>query len=118
MAASDAILLTSGTASLEAMLVKRPTVVAYKMSPLTFAIAKRIIKVPYIALPNLLANQCIMPEFIQDQVNPEMMGKQILTYLNQPTKVNEVLPIFEDIHHKLRKNAGKQAAEQIAKLIT
>src|SRR5690606_11387054 len=81
MAAADVILTVSGTASLEAMLVKRPTVVAYKMSALGFALAKMIIKIPYIALPNLLAGKLLMKEFIQNDVEPEAMGKVILSYL-------------------------------------
>lgn len=117
MAAADVILLASGTASLEAMLVKRPTVVAYKMSPLTYAIAKRIIKVPYIALPNLLAGKCLMPEFIQSEVKAEKMGKTLLYYLNNPEAAADLMPDFTKIHCLLKRNAGEMAAGAIEKLI-
>lgn len=117
MAAADVILTASGTASLEAMLIKRPTLVAYKMSALTFAIAKRLVKVPYIALPNLLAGKCIMPEFIQSDVQAEKMGKVILAYLQSPESIQALLPIFQEIHHSLRRNAGESAAQAIEQLI-
>ncbi len=117
MAASDAILLASGTASLQAMLVKRPTVIAYKMSPLTFAIAKRLVKVPYIGLPNLLANECIMPEFIQSQVCPVAMGQKLLQYLNDPGLNQKLTAIYEKIHHDLKRDAGETAAAALLQLI-
>lgn len=117
MQAADAILVASGTASLEAMLVKRPTIIAYKMSALTYAIAKRLVKIPFLGLPNILAGQCIMPEFIQDAVKPEIMGKTLLNILQSDNFTNTLLPIFEKLHLALRKNAPVQAALAIAKLI-
>ncbi len=117
MAAADAILLASGTASLQAMLVKRPTVIAYKMKAWVFAIAKRMIKVPFIGLPNLLANRLVMPEFIQSQVEPQVMGKQILSYLNDPFAQEALTTTYEEIHHSLRRNAGETAANAISQLI-
>jgi lipid-A-disaccharide synthase len=117
MAAADAIMLASGTASLQAMLVKRPTIIAYKMSPLMFALAKRLIKVPYIGLPNLLANECIMPEFIQSQVVPEVMGKQLLAYLDETNDHKKLYAVFDKIHQLLKRNAGETAAAAISQLI-
>lgn len=117
MAASDAILLASGTASLQAMLVKRPTVIAYKMSPLVFAIAKRIVKIPYIGLPNLLANKSVMPEFIQAEVIPEKMGQQLLAFLDSPTDNEKQNAFYEKMHLELKKNAGETAATAIGQLI-
>ncbi len=117
MAAADAILLASGTASLQAMLVKRPTVIAYKMKSWVFAIAKRIVKVPFIGLPNLLANKLVMPEFIQNQVQPALMGKQILDFLNDPLLEQGLTTTYEQIHHSLKRNAGETAANAIRQLI-
>jgi lipid-A-disaccharide synthase len=117
MAASDAILTVSGTASLEAMLVKRPTVVAYKMSALGFAIAKRLIRIPYIALPNLLAGKLLMKEFVQSAVNPAAMGQVILEYLQSPLLTKESAATFLSLHHSLKKNAGQTAASAIQDLI-
>jgi lipid-A-disaccharide synthase len=117
MSASDAILLASGTASLQAMLVKRPTVIAYKMSSLVFAIAKRIVKIPYIGLPNLLANKNVMPEFIQAEVIPEKMGQQLLAFLDSPTDNEKQNAFYEKMHLELKKNAGETAATAIGQLI-
>ena len=80
MAAADAILLASGTATLEAMLLNRPMVVAYRISPLSYALVKllRLIHVQYMALPNLLADQRLVPEFVQGQVEPETLGSALL----------------------------------------
>lgn len=71
MAISDLVLLASGTATLEAMLLNRPMVVTYAMKPLTYWIAKQLIKVDYVALPNILANKEIVPELIQHDAIPE-----------------------------------------------
>ncbi len=117
MTAADCVLLVSGTASLEAMLIKRPTVVAYKMSPITFQIAKRLIQVPTIALPNLLAGKKIMPEFIQADAVAEKMGKQLLAYLEHPELEIDLASTFSEIHQSLRKNAGETAAKAIVSLI-
>lgn len=118
MAAADCVLLASGTASLQSMLVKRPTVIAYKMSPWVFALAKRIVKVPYIGLPNLLANQLLMPEFIQSQVQPDKMGEQLLGYLTANDNNQALTATYEKIHHLLRKNAGETAALAIVNLLS
>lgn len=117
MAASDAILVASGTASLEAMLVKRPTVIAYKMSPLTFEIAKRIVKVPYIGLPNLLAGRRMIPEFIQSQVIPSQMGQTLLDYLSDPNLETELKSQFEKIHLSLKTFDHNNPGKKIAQLI-
>lgn len=117
MAASDAILVASGTATLEAMLIKRPTIVAYKMSPWTYYLAKKLIKVPYIALPNLLANKQVMTEYIQNQIQPETIADELKQLLSESHAFEPTQQIFQQLHHQLRKNAGQSAASAIAKII-
>lgn len=117
MGAADAILISSGTGCLEAMLVKRPTVVAYKMSPFTFWLGKKLIKVPYIALPNLLANQAIMPEFIQDDATPSQLARTLLTFLDFAYDTQQLCEPFLTQHHLLKKNAGLTGAAAINKLL-
>lgn len=117
MAAADAILSASGTATLEAMLIKRPTVIAYKLSPLIYRLGKWLIKIPFIGLPNILAGKCIMPEFLQSQVDPQAMGKVLLDYIKSPEKTQAVLPEFEKLHQVLKRNAAQTAAQRIVQLL-
>lgn len=77
MAISDLILLASGTATLEAMLLNRPMVVTYTMKPLTYWLAKRLVKIDYVALPNILANKQIVPELIQDEATADNICRTI-----------------------------------------
>lgn len=112
--ASDAVLIASGTATLETMLFKKPMVVAYKLAPLTFAILKRLVKTPYIALPNLLANQALVPEFIQQQATPEHLAKALQQVLAQPEQQTQH---FMQLHQGLRKDASNQAAKAVLELL-
>ena len=81
MAAADAVLLASGTATLEAMLLARPMVVAYRLAPLTYAIARRLVRTPHVAIPNLLADRTVVPEFIQHAATPAALGAAIAALL-------------------------------------
>ncbi|MFZ5493686.1 MAG: lipid-A-disaccharide synthase [Pseudomonadota bacterium] len=81
MIAADAVLLASGTATLEAMLLARPMVVAYRLAPLTYAIARRLVKTPHVAIPNLLAGERLVPEFIQHAATPEALGAALIGLL-------------------------------------
>ncbi|MCB4435391.1 lipid-A-disaccharide synthase [Alteromonas sp. McT4-15] len=111
MIASDVILLASGTATLEAMLCKRPMVAAYKLAPLTYRIMQRIYKAPFFTLPNLLANEAIIPELLQDDVNAENMSKQLLNFFESDNSV--LISRFTDLHHTLKCNADKTAAKAV-----
>lgn len=77
MAAADVVLLASGTATLEAMLLERPMVVAYRLAPLTYAVARRLVHTPHVAIPNLLAGRAVVPEFIQNAATPAALGTAI-----------------------------------------
>ena len=81
MAAADVVLLASGTATLEAMLLERPMVVAYRLAPLTYAIARRLVRAPHVAIPNLLAGRAVVPEFIQHAATPAALGTAIAALL-------------------------------------
>lgn len=119
MAAADVVLAASGTATLEAVLLKRPLVVAYRVAPLSHWIFRDLglIKVPYIAMPNLLAGREIAREFIQDAATPENLGQALLALLENPDAGAEMERIFSDIHRSLRRDASRNAAEAVLELI-
>lgn len=118
MAAADVVLLASGTAALEAMLLKRPMVVAYKLSPLTYWLAKRLVKVKNVSLPNLLANETLVPELIQHEATPEKLGQAVLNYLEDSSLNDRVNQRFTEIHQSLRQDASQQAATAVLDLIS
>lgn len=117
MAAADAILLASGTATLEAMLLKRPMVVAYRMSPTSFALLSRLVSVEHIALPNLLAGRALVPELIQDAATPEAMAAALRCYLDDPQAAASQQAAFLAIHEQLRRNADERAADAVSQLL-
>lgn len=116
MAAADVVLVTSGTATLETMLFKKPMVIMYRVGPITYQIAKRMIKLPFIGLPNLLANEALVPEFIQDAAEPERVSTAVLDFLQHPDKSQALVNTFSDIHQRLRLNANRQAADAVRQM--
>ncbi|MDH0291793.1 lipid-A-disaccharide synthase [Pseudomonas sp. GD04087] len=114
LAACDAVLIASGTATLEALLYKRPMVVAYKVAPMTYRILKRLVKSPYISLPNLLAGRLLVPELIQDAATPEALAATLLPLLDDGSVQTES---FDAIHRALRQDASAQAAEAVLALV-
>jgi lipid-A-disaccharide synthase len=113
MEAADAVLVASGTATLEAMLLKRPMVVTYRLSPLTFALARRLVRVRRVALPNLLAGRDLVPELIQDDARPERLGAAVLRYLEDPSLVEGLRGEFRNLHRALRRGANELAAQAV-----
>ncbi|MBU3022131.1 lipid-A-disaccharide synthase [Aestuariibacter sp. A3R04] len=115
MVASDVILLASGTATLEAMLCKRPMVSCYKLSSLTYKIMQRLYKAPYFSLPNLLANEKLVPELLQDDVNPETLAAHLLPLFTQDNSA--LIARFTEIHKALKLNADKMATQAVVEVI-
>ena len=117
MSAADFIVTASGTATLEAMLLRKPMVVCYRLAPLTYAIASRIVNVPHMALPNLLAGQRLVPELVQDEVTVTAIRDEILRYFSDPAEFDSKLGEFERLHRGLRKDASATAAAAIKDLL-
>jgi lipid-A-disaccharide synthase len=117
LAAADVALLASGTATLEAMLLKRPMVVAYRVAPLTAWIARRLVTVAHFALPNLLAGRERVPELIQDAATVENLGPAVLRWLDDATAREALVADFDSLHARLRRDASQQAAAAIAELL-
>ncbi|KPC01937.1 Lipid-A-disaccharide synthase [Pseudomonas syringae pv. maculicola] len=114
LAACDAVLIASGTATLEALLYKRPMVVAYRMAPLTFWVLKRLVKSPYVSLPNLLAQRLLVPELLQDDATPEALARTLLPLIEDGHAQTEG---FDAIHRILRRDASNQAADAVLSLL-
>ncbi|MCC7516095.1 MAG: lipid-A-disaccharide synthase [Pseudomonadales bacterium] len=117
MAASAAVLMASGTTTLEAMLLKRPMVVAYRMASMSYAIISRLLKVPYVALPNLLANEKLVPEFLQQDATVENLGAALLRWLDSAHAVQAVQQRFDVMHRDLRRDADHSAAQAVLALL-
>jgi lipid-A-disaccharide synthase len=119
MVASDAVLLVSGTATLEAALVKRPMVVAYRASWLTtfLMVNLGLMKAPFFALPNLLANRRLVPEFLNEQVTTDVLGPALLEQLERPDR-EQLQAEFSAMHRALKCDASATAAAAIVELIT
>ncbi|MDG2091303.1 MAG: lipid-A-disaccharide synthase [Gammaproteobacteria bacterium] len=118
MAAADVILIASGTATLEALLLKKPMLVCYKMSALSYAFISRMLKVPYFSLPNLLAGKVLVEEKVQSEVNAEALFHGIQALFQDKNKQVELNLEYLKIHRLLRKNANARAAEAVLNLIT
>ena len=114
LAACDAVLIASGTATLEALLHKRPMVVAYRVANLTYRILRRLMKTAFFSLPNLLAGRQLVPEFIQDAATPEALAEAVSSLLNNGREQTEG---FAAIHLALRQDASIQAAEAVLALV-
>ena len=121
MIAAECTLLASGTAALEAMLCKSPMVVGYKMKPLTYWLAKKLVKTDYISLPNLLANAPLVPEMIQEECNPDNLAWSLNHYLSNDVESlkqkNELKHRFTDLHKLIQCDADAQAAQAVVDVL-
>ena len=119
MEAADIILLASGTAALEAMLLKKPMVACYRVSAITAMIVRffNMIKVKNFTLPNLLSGEVLIKELIQEKLTPEAIEESLLDLYDNPEKTQYVKEKFTEIHHTLKQNASEKAAQAILDLI-
>ncbi|XXN63973.1 lipid-A-disaccharide synthase [Enterobacter ludwigii] len=117
MLASDAAILASGTAALECMLAKCPMVVGYRMKPFTFWLAKRLVKTPYVSLPNLLAGRELVKELLQDECQPEALAAALEPLLHAGPEREALLNTFTELHQQIRWNADEQAADAVLEII-
>ena len=120
MVASDVILLASGTATLEAMLAKRPMVVAYKVAASTYRLVKGLgmLKVDRYALPNILAGDDVVPELMQDDCTPARLADTVLQWFRDPARAQALAPRFMNLHEELRRDASARAAEAIVEVVS
>lgn len=116
MEASDAVLLASGTTALEAMLLKKPMVVSYRLGALTYKLLSPFIKTPFVSIPNLLANKMLVPELVQDQAVVSELAPAVLDALDQ-TKREALVASFDTLHQQLAVESGVIAATAIVELV-
>lgn len=113
MAAADVVLVASGTATLEAALLKRPMVITYKMPRLSWSIMQRKKYQPYVGLPNILAGRFIVPELLQNEATPENLAQVLLNLLNDEVVRKGLEAEFAAMHQELRQNTAEKAADAI-----
>ena len=116
--ASDFAFITSGTATLEALFLRKPMVICYKLAPISYLIGSKLIKVPYIGLPNILANEKIVPEYIQKEVTTTALLGELDEFMSGVKSFSELLIKYKEIHEDLRGGASKKAAGQIFRLVS
>ena len=119
MVASDLVLLASGTATLEALLAKRPMVVAYRIAALTYALVKGLglLKTNRYSLPNALAGEAVVPELMQTDCTAEKIAAAVIDWFAHPERIAALAPRFAQIHAELRRDASASAAESVAELL-
>ena len=113
ISAADVTIVKAGTSTLEAMLLGRPMVVAYKLGALTHLIVRRLIKIPYVALPNILGGRKLVPEFLQKDATVANLSRALVDLAEND---REEMKEFDSIHRHLRRDASKRAAEAVLRL--
>lgn len=116
-AACDVALVASGTATLETALFKRPMVIAYRMQWLSWRMANGKRLLPWVGLPNILCNEGLVPEFLQEQVQPEALARSVLAWLDDPAAVQRLEQRFADLHHELRQDMPTLSTHAIQKIL-
>jgi lipid-A-disaccharide synthase len=117
LAACDVALATSGTVTLEAALTRRAMVIAYRVAPLSHWIARRMIRVPHVGLPNILCGEAVVPELLQDDATPENLAQAVGNLLADAALRRSVEERFVRLHADLRRDAAERAAEALVPLV-
>ncbi|HSI24672.1 MAG TPA: lipid-A-disaccharide synthase [Methylotenera sp.] len=113
MQAADVVLVASGTATLEAALLKRPMVITYRMPTLSWWILKRMNYLPYVGLPNILAGKFVVPELLQKEATPQKLADAVSLLLVDKTRIKEIEQEFTSIHKSLKQNSANKAAQVV-----
>lgn len=117
MAAADCVLVASGTATLEAALLKRPMVITYRVAKLTAIIMRMQRYLPYVGLPNILAGRFVVPEFLQEQATPDNLAHALQHWLEDKPAREALQEIFQAMHQDLRQNTAQRACDAIIGLL-
>ncbi len=117
LAAADMALVASGTATLETALFKTPMVIAYRQSPLTWAIQRSMLYLPYVGMPNILAGERLVPELLQDEANPAALAAALLALWRDEAARRRQIERFHEFHHLLRQNTAQKAADAVLQVL-
>ena len=117
LAAADVALVASGTATLEAALIKTPMVITYRQSPLSWMLMRRMGYLPYVGLPNILAGEHLVPEFLQDKATPGALANALLELLHDAGAQRRQIAKFHEIHVLLRQDTAQKAADAVLGVI-
>ncbi len=117
MAAADVVMMASGTATLEGLLLKKPMVVGYRLGRLTYRIVSRLVKSEFVSLPNLLCGKALIPELVQDDLDGPALAEAVLHWLDSPAEVAALRDDFTRVHQQLRGGASDKAAAAVAGLL-
>ena len=117
LAAADLALVASGTATLEAALFKTPMVITYRQSPLSWALMRSMLYLPYVGMPNILAGEKLVPELLQDQASPEALAGALLALLRDSAARKRQIERFRDFHGLLRQNTAEKAADAVLEVM-
>ena len=113
MIAADVVLVTSGTATLEVALCKRPMVISYRLSSLTYQLVKRKLKLPYVGLPNILAGRFVVPERLQRDATPQKLAEAVSTLYTDTSERQSVIDTFTELHRSLHQDTARLAARAV-----
>jgi lipid-A-disaccharide synthase len=111
--ASDAVLVTSGTATLEVALCKRPMVISYKLATLTYWLVKHKLKLPYVGLPNILCERVVVPELLQKDATPEKLAAELERIYRDKDYQEELVTVFDELQLRLRLDTAELAAQGV-----
>jgi lipid-A-disaccharide synthase len=117
LAACDASLVASGTATLEAALFKRPMVIAYKMNALSWLLMRKKRYQAWVGLPNILCGDFVVPEFLQNEASPNALATSVIAWLDDPAACAKITHRFTDLHHELLRDTPRLAAHDVAKVL-
>ena len=119
IAAADVVMVASGTATLETMLINRPMVVSYRFAPSTYQLGKllKLVQTKYFSLPNILAGEALVPELLQDDASGPRMAEEVLAWLAGANRRQALRIRFSQLHEQLRCNASNRAAEAVFGLV-
>jgi len=117
MEAADIVVVASGTATLEAALLKKPMVITYRMPTLSWQILKRMKYLPYVGLPNILADKFLVPELLQKEATPQKLAETTLKLLGDKSHQKELKQAFTEMHLDLKQNSAQKAAKVVLSYI-